>query len=217
MAPLFAVMPRQRLRNLKTELGTKCSIILHSPLAVSGNDPLPVAQDERMLLCQLFLPDDRMPADVASEIAAGLSGLEERRRSSARSFPRYDDRTVESGQSRRSPRRRRKRFPSSCNTTARPRIRKAFHDYYRSHHVPIVFRMPGIRAVAYHLPTQLAGPAIGDSVSRLQIVQAVFNSSDDFVAMRKSGERKEGLRDFENYPKFEGPVTHQVMDSRRID
>ena len=94
---------------------------------------------------------------------------------------------------------------------------EAFHDYYRSHHVPIVFRMPGIRAVAYHLPTPLAGPAIGDSVSRLQIVQAVFNSSDDFVAMRKSGERKEGLRDFENYPKFEGPVTHQVMDSRRID
>ena len=93
---------------------------------------------------------------------------------------------------------------------------KAFHDYYRSHHVPIVFRMPGIRAVAYHLPTQLMGPAIGEPVSRLQIVQAVFNSSDDFVAMRKSGERKEGLRDFENYPKFEGPVTHQVMDSRRI-
>ena len=27
-----------RLRNLRTELGTKCSIILHSPLAVSGND-----------------------------------------------------------------------------------------------------------------------------------------------------------------------------------
>ena len=83
--------------------------------------------------------------------------------------------------------------------------------------MPIVFRMPGIRAVAYHLPTQLMGPAIGEPVSRLQIVQAVFNSSDDFVAMRKSGERKEGLRDFENYPKFEGPVTHQVMNSRRID
>ena len=64
-----------RLRNLRTELGTKCSIILHSPLAVSGNDPLPVAQDERMLLCQLFLPDDRMPANVASEIAAGADAF----------------------------------------------------------------------------------------------------------------------------------------------
>jgi hypothetical protein len=77
--------------------------------------------------------------------------------------------------------------------------------------------MPGIRAVAYHLPTQLKGPAIGQPVARLQIVQAVFDSVEDFIAMRQSGERKEGLRDFDNYPKFEGPVTHQVMNSRRLD
>ena len=46
----------KRLKSLKAELGAKCSIVLHSALAVSGSDPLPVAQDERMLLCQLFLP-----------------------------------------------------------------------------------------------------------------------------------------------------------------
>ena len=114
-----------RLRNLKTELGTKCSIILHSPLVVSGNDPLPVAQDERMLLCQLFLPDDRMPANVASEIAAGLSGLEE-----AEGVRRVHSHVMTTERLRAgSPddlRRRRKRFPSSCNTTAQLRIRKLF-------------------------------------------------------------------------------------------
>ena len=60
-------------------------------------------------------------------------------------------------------------------------------------------------------------PPVGRAVERLQIVQAVFDSADDFVKMRQSAERKEGLRDFDNYPKFEGPVTHQVMRSRRFD
>jgi hypothetical protein len=44
----------------------------------------------------------------------------------------------------------------------------------------------------------------------------VFDSADDFLKMRRSSERKEGLRDFDNYPKFEGPVTHQVMNSERL-
>ena len=205
-----------RLRNLRTELGTKCSIILHSPLAVSGNDPLRVAQDERMLLCQLFLSDDRMPANVASEIAAGLSGLEE-----AEGVRRVHSHVMTTERLRagspEDPRAPAKAVSFFVQYDGPAQDPEAFHAYYRSHHVPIVFRMPGIRAVAYHLPTPFAGPAIGHVVSRLQIVQAVFNSSDDFVAMRKSGERKEGLRDFENYPKFEGAVTHQVMDSRRID
>ena len=205
-----------RLRNLKTKLGTRCSIILHSPLAVSGSDPLPVAQDERMLLCQLSLADDEMRTDVASEMAAGLSGL-----AKAEGVRRIHSHVMTTEWLRAGspddPRAPVKAVSFFVQYDGPAQDPKAFHDYYRSHHVPIVFRMPGIRALAYHLPTQLAAPAIGDSVSRLQIVQAVFNSSDDFVAMRKSGERKEGLRDFENYPKFEGAVTHQVMDSRRID
>ena len=90
----------------------------------------------------------------------------------------------------------------------------AFHAYYRSHHVPIVFRMPGIRSVTYYLPTAVKPPPVGHAVERLQIVQAVFDTADDFVKMRQSAERKEGLRDFDNYPKFEGPVTHQVMRSQ---
>ena len=205
----------KRLKSLKAELGAKCSIVLHSALAVCGSDPLPVAQDERMLLCQLFLPEDRMQADVARAMAAGLSGL-----TSAHGVRRIHSHVMTTEWLRagspddpEAPAGAVSFFVQYDGPAEDP---KAFHDYYRSHHVPIVFRMPGTRAVAYHLPTQLMGPAIGEPVSRLQIVQAVFNSSDDFVAMRKSGERKEGLRDFENYPKFEGPVTHQVMDSRRI-
>jgi uncharacterized protein (TIGR02118 family) len=205
-----------RLRNLKIELGTKCSIILHSPLAVSGNDPLPVAQDERMLLCQLFLSDDRMRADVASETAASLSGLEK-----AEGVRRVHSHVMTTEWLRAGspddPRAPPKAVSFFVQYDGPAQDPEAFHAYYRSHHVPIVFRMPGIRALAYHLPMPIVAPVIGDSVSRLQIVQAVFNSSDDFLAMRKSGERKEGLRDFENYPKFEGPVTHQVMDSARID
>ena len=76
--------------------------------------------------------------------------------------------------------------------------------------------MPGIRSVNYFTPTSLAGPLPDPPVDYLQLVQAVFDSVEDFLAMRGSSERQEGLRDFANYPAFEGPVTHQVMHSRRI-
>ena len=205
-----------RLKSLKAELGAKCSIILHSPLAVSGSDPLPVAQDERMLLCQLFLPDDRMQADVASEMAAGLSGLKE-----ADGVRRIHSHVMTTEWLRAGspddPGHRRERFPSSSNTTAPPRIRRLFTTTTAAIMCRSCSGCPVFERWRTTCRRSYAGPAIGELVSRLQIVQAVFNSSDDFVAMRKSGERKEGLRDFENYPKFEGPVTHQVMDSRRID
>jgi uncharacterized protein (TIGR02118 family) len=205
-----------RLRTLKSALGINCSIVLHSPLVVSGDDPLPVAQDARMLLCQVSFPDERMLAVAANEIEVGLSGL------AAGDGVRHvhsHAMTTEwlkagSPDDPRTPAKAVSFFVQYDGPAEDP---AAFHNYYRSHHVPIVFRMPGIRAVAYHLPTPLKGPAIGQSVERLQIVQAVFNSAGDFIAMRQSGERKEGLRDFDNYPKFEGPVTHQVMDSSRLD
>src|SRR4051812_5611517 len=154
-----------RLRKLKTELGTKCSIILHSPLAVSGNDPLPVAQDERMLLCQLFLSDDGMQADAASGMASRLSGLT--RVDGVRRVHSHAMTTewLKAGtpDDQRAPAKAVSFFVQYDGPAQDP---KAFHDYYRSHHVPIVFRMPGIRAVAYHLPTPLMGPAIGQAVSR---------------------------------------------------
>ena len=46
----------RELRQLKRKLGASHSVLLHTPLAVSGQDPLPVAQDARLLLCQIYSP-----------------------------------------------------------------------------------------------------------------------------------------------------------------
>jgi uncharacterized protein (TIGR02118 family) len=206
----------RELRRLKSQLGQSASILLHAPLAVSGQDPLPVAQDERLLLCQLYFSEGAALTSASNAISACFSGLvaakgvhdvhahvmtTEWLRSGSPEDSRASGEAVSF-------------FVQYDGPAENP---AAFHAYYRSHHVPIVFRMPGIRSVTYYLPTTIKPPPVGRAVERLQIVQAVFDSADDFVKMRQSAERKEGLRDFDNYPKFEGPVTHQVMRSRRFD
>ena len=199
-------------------LGDADTVILHMPIAGVGHDPLPVAQDARVLLCQIYFADERALASprIKTGIAASLAKV-------AKAEGIHDVHTHVMTSERLkvgSP-----DDKSACAEAVSFFVQydgpaedqAAFHAYYRAHHVPIVFRMPGIRSVTYHLPMRIEPPVIGHAVERLQIVQAVFDSADDFVTMRQSAQRKEGLRDFSNYPKFEGPVTHQVMHSIRLD
>lgn len=205
-----------KLKDLKASLDARCSVLLHAPLAVSGNDPLPVAQDARMLLCQVYCPDDGKIANAAADaMAASLSELAQAKGVKNIHAHAMTTEWLRPG-SPEDPAAPEKAVSFFVQYDGPAEDPNAFHTYYRDHHVPIVFRMPGIRSVSYYLPTSAKGPAIGQQVQRLQIVQAVFDSADEFLKMRQSGERKEGLRDFDNYPKFEGPVTHQVMNSKRL-
>ena len=205
------------LSKLAGALPDGSSLVLHSPLAVPGSDPLPVEQDARMLLCQL-----RLPAPCALE----QNGFGARARKCFAAIATGDG--VHDVHSHAMTTEYLKPGSPDDNAAAAQAVSffvqydgpakdpAAFHAYYRAHHVPIVFRMPGIRSVTYYLPTGMTTPVAGRAVSRLQIVQAVFDTAEDFLRMRQSSERKEGLRDFDNYPPFEGPVTHQVMHSVRI-
>jgi uncharacterized protein (TIGR02118 family) len=208
-------LAERSLERLAHGLGDRGTVLLHSPLVVPGADPLPVEQDARLALCQICLDDpDALTRDVDG-IAAGLSalsGLDGVREVQSHVMSR-EWLKAGSPDDRAAPAQAVSFFVQYDGPAEDP---AAFHTYYRNHHVPIVFRMPGIRSVTYYLPKRFKAPAIGRPVERLQIVQAVFDSADDFVKMRQSSQRKEGLRDFENYPKFEGPVTHQVMHSKRL-
>jgi uncharacterized protein (TIGR02118 family) len=206
----------RELRQLKNRLGPSTTVLLHAPLAVSGQDPLPVAQDARLLLCQLYFPDGPALAAAGDAISSCFSGLAAAKGIHDVHAHVMTTEWLRSGspEDARAPGAAVSFFVQYDGPAEDP---AAFHAYYRSHHVPIVFRMPGIRSVTYYLPASVKPPAVGRAVERLQIVQAVFDSADDFVKMRQSAERKEGLRDFDNYPKFEGPVTHQVMRSHRFD
>ncbi|MBX9846392.1 MAG: EthD domain-containing protein [Xanthobacteraceae bacterium] len=206
----------RELQQLKRKLGPSMAVLLHTPLAVAGADPLPVAQDARLMLCQLYCPDDGALTSASETIAAAFSGLASAKGVHDVHAHVMSTEWLRSGspEDARAPGEAVSFFVQYDGPAENP---AAFHAYYRSHHVPIVFRMPGIRSVTYYLPTKTPPPPVGRAVDRLQVVQAVFDSADDFVKMRQSAERKEGLRDFDNYPKFEGPVTHQVMRSRRFD
>ena len=214
--PAVGAAAERELRQLKRKLGPAHSVLLHTPLAVAGQDPLPVAQDARLLLCQLYCPDGAALTSAGEAVAACFSGL-----AAARGVHDVHAHVMTTewlkGGSPEDPRAPGEAVSFFVQYDGPAEDPAAFHAYYRSHHVPIVFRMPGIRSVTYYLPAKIPPPPVGRAVERLQIVQAVFDSADDFVKMRQSAERKEGLRDFDNYPKFEGAVTHQVMRSRRLD
>ena len=179
--------------------------VLHTPIVLPGSDPLPVDQDERLLLCQ-----------VDGALAARIDAL-------ARSIPGVHEVTHQAMACERitpggpdDPSAPAKAVSWFVQYNGPAQDPAAFHAYYRKHHVPIVHRMPGIRSLNWYLPTaSTVAPGLR-GVEHLQLVQAMFDDVEGLLAMRRSPQRKEGLKDFENYPKFEGPVTHQAMMSRRI-
>src|SRR5262245_2303914 len=63
------------LQELKRKLPPSNAVLMHSPLAVSGQDPLPVAQDARLMLCQIYCPNDAALSSASGTIAAAFSGL----------------------------------------------------------------------------------------------------------------------------------------------
>ena len=180
--------------------------VLHTPIPLPGADPLQVDQDERLVLCQL---QDSSIAPQVDRAAASIAGVREITHQSMAC-----ERITPGGPDDPAAPRTAVSWVVQYNGPAKDPA--AFHAYYRAHHVPIVHRMPGIRSLNWYVPRPWT-PATGvRRVEHLQLVQAMFDHVEDLLAMRASRERKEGLRDFQNYPAFEGPVTHQAMQSRRV-
>jgi uncharacterized protein (TIGR02118 family) len=180
--------------------------LLHTPIALPGADPLPVDQDERLLLCQVADNGVAAEVDRAARSIAGVREVSHQAMACERITPGGPD-DADAAATAVS-------WIVQYNGPAQDP--SAFHAYYRTHHVPIVNRMPGIRSLNWYVPTPSERLAGLRYVEHLQLVQAMFDDLDGLLAMRASRERKEGLQDFNNYPAFEGPVTHQAMLSRRI-
>ena len=180
--------------------------VLHVPVALPGADPLPVDQDERLLLLQLAGSEMAGEVDSVARRIMGVSEVTHQAMACERITPGGPD----------DPHSRPTAVSWWVQYNGPAKDPAAFHAYYRAHHLPIVHRMPGIRSLNLYLPQPWTPPAGVQSVDHLQLVQAMFDHLDGLLAMRASRQRKQGLKDFENYPSFEGPVTHQAMNSRRI-
>ena len=180
--------------------------LMHTPIALPGADPLPVDQDERLLLCQLEDSSIAAEVDGAARGIAGVREVTHQVMACERITPGGPD----------DPRARAIAVSWIVQYNGPAEAPSAFHAYYRTHHVPIVNRMPGIRSLNWYVPKPSEPLAGLRYVEHLQLVQAIFDDLDGLLAMRASRERKDGLKDFQNYPPFKGPVTHQAMLSRRI-
>jgi uncharacterized protein (TIGR02118 family) len=180
--------------------------VLHTPIDLPDDDPLRVEQDARLLLCQLDQPGEAARLDDVARAVPGVLHVAHQSMFCERITPGAPD---EPGAVPRAV----SWFVQYNGPAEDP---AAFHAYYREHHVPIVHRMPRIRSLSWYVPAAWTPRAGLHAVSYLQLVQAVFDDVEGLLAMRRSAQRKEGLRDFANYPAFEGPVTHQALLSRRI-
>jgi uncharacterized protein (TIGR02118 family) len=181
--------------------------VLHTPIVLPGSDPLPVDQDARLLLVQLEGSHELAArVDKSAREIAGVREVTHQTMATERITPGGPD----------NPRAKAQAVSWFVQYNGPAKDPAAFHAYYRRHHVPIVHRMPGIRSLNWYVPMTWAAPANVHKVDYLQLVQAMFDDVEGLLAMRRSPQRKEGLKDFDNYPSFEGPVTHQAMLSRRI-
>jgi uncharacterized protein (TIGR02118 family) len=88
-----------------------------------------------------------------------------------------------------------------------------FLSYYKSQHVPILARWPGLQKVMLHTPLDWRDPSAVNRGEAVLLAQLEFTSVEALNEALASVQRAEARRDFERFPSFEGTVTHQAMNS----
>lgn len=91
--------------------------------------------------------------------------------------------------------------------------RIAFVDYYRTRHVAILRRWPGIQAVHLHTPIPSPDPMPTQSKNAFLLAQLVFASEADLARALASPERAEARADMAHFPPFKAIVSHLPMAS----
>lgn len=91
--------------------------------------------------------------------------------------------------------------------------REAFVAHYRTHHVPILARWPGMKRVVLHTPLEWSDPFPVNRGRAVLLAQLEFESREAMERAFRSPERGEAREDFKRFPPFTGTVTHQAMAS----
>ena len=93
---------------------------------------------------------------------------------------------------------------------------KAFVDYYRTHHPPILGDFPGIRNVLLFTPVAWTDPAGIERADTMLGNEVVFDSIDALNAALASDVRHRLRDDYKTFPPFDGRVTHYAMRRTRL-
>lgn len=93
---------------------------------------------------------------------------------------------------------------------------KAFTDFYRRSHAPLLWKFPGLRDLVLHHRTEFSDPFPVNPGGDLVLAQMVFDTAEDLNRALASEARAAARDDFARFPDFTGEVTHQAMRAEAI-
>ena len=91
-----------------------------------------------------------------------------------------------------------------------------FLFHYRESHAPILRQFPGISSLVLHHGVDFTDPFPVNPGGNLLIAQMTFDDLPTLNAALTSSARAQARDDFENFPAFDGEVTHQAFISERV-
>jgi len=97
-----------------------------------------------------------------------------------------------------------------------PRDAAAFMRHYRENHVAVLARWPGLQRVVLHTPVEWNDPSPVNRGKAALLAQLEFQSLEAMNAALASPERAAARQDFQQFPPFDGVVTHQAMRSEEV-
>jgi len=92
----------------------------------------------------------------------------------------------------------------------------AFLRHYRDRHLPLVASWPGLQRIVLHTATEWHDPFPVNRGHAVLLAQFEFESPEALNAAFASPERAAARRDFQQFPAYEGLVTHQAMLSEEV-
>lgn len=92
----------------------------------------------------------------------------------------------------------------------------AFLAHYRTQHVPLLTRLPGIRRIVLHTPCSWKDPYPVKPDRFAILVQMVFDSLEDLEEAVGSEARAAARADFGKLPPFQGAVYHQAAVGEEV-
>jgi uncharacterized protein (TIGR02118 family) len=91
-----------------------------------------------------------------------------------------------------------------------------FVRYYRDVHLPLIAVWPGLNRVVLHTQVEWNDPFAITRGGAVLLAQFEFDTAEALTRALFSPERAKARLDFQHFPAFAGPVTHQAMTSEEV-
>jgi hypothetical protein len=93
---------------------------------------------------------------------------------------------------------------------------ETFASYYETRHAEILKQFPNIRSLTLHRPAPFTDPFPVRRDETMLLAQMQFGSADDLDKALHSQARRLARDDFQQFPPFDGEVTHEAMIGKVI-